>query len=202
MESLKIISITNRKLCNMDFLSQIKEISSSGLVKSIYLREKDLSPQDYKNLLEHCLKVCSSNVEIFGVKYIDITRDLGVKNIHLSYEDFISNHNNLNGFLNVSVSVHKVIEAIQCQNLGATRLITGHIFQTDCKKNLAPRGLEYLRNICESVNVPVFAIGGISPSNVKSVIEHGAEGICVMSSLMQTDNPKVLLESLNNGYNS
>ncbi|MGN1411787.1 MAG: thiamine phosphate synthase [Oscillospiraceae bacterium] len=196
MESLKIISITNRKLCNMDFLSQVREISFSGLVKSIYLREKDLSPQDYKNLFKNCLEICSNDVEIFGVKYIDITKSLGVKNVHLSYEDFILNHDTLNDFVNVSVSVHQVSEAIHCEKLGATRLITGHIFQTDCKKGLAPRGLEYLKNICESVSIPVFAIGGISSNNVKSVIEHGAEGVCIMSSLMQTDNPKLLLKDL------
>lgn len=191
---MKIISISNRKLCHDDFLSRLESISNSG-VESIYLREKDLSQEEYTSLAEKVLKVCN-NCDIYIVKYIDVAKTLNCKNIHLSYKDFLSNCDALGDFKNVSVSVHSVDEAITSSKMGATRLITGHIFATDCKKNLAPRGLEYLEKVCSSVNIPVYAIGGISPNNAMQTINRGAEGVCVMSSLMQTNNVNTLVESL------
>lgn len=191
---MKIISISNRKLCHDDFLSRLESISNSG-VESIYLREKDLSQDEYTSLAEKVLKVCN-NCDIYIVKYIDVAKTLNCKNIHLSYKDFLSNCDALGDFKNVSVSVHSVDEAITSSKMGATRLITGHIFATDCKKNLAPRGLEYLEKVCSSVNIPVYAIGGISPNNAMQTINRGADGVCVMSSLMQTNNVNTLVESL------
>lgn len=191
---MKIISISNRKLCTDDFLSRLEDISNSG-VESIYLREKDLSQEDYQELAEKVLKVCN-NCDIYIVKYISVAKRLGFKNIHLSFSDFLSNYEDLKEFKNISVSVHSLDEAIKCQSLGATRLITGHIFATDCKKNLAPKGLTYLKDICRNVSIPVYAIGGINPQNAYKTVQCGANGICVMSSLMQTDNINVLVKSL------
>ncbi len=191
---MKIISISNRKLCHDDFLSRLESISNSG-VESIYLREKDLSQEEYTSLAKKVLKVCN-NCDIYIVKYIDVAKTLNCKNIHLSYKDFLSNCDALSDFKNVSVSVHSVDEAITSSKMGATRLITGHIFATDCKKNLAPRGLEYLEKVCSSVNIPVYAIGGISPNNAMQTIKRGADGVCVMSFLMQTHNVITLVESL------
>lgn len=191
---MKIISISSRKLCHDDFLSRLESISNSG-VESIYLREKDLSQEEYTSLAKKVLKVCN-NCDIYIVKYIDVAKTLNCKNIHLSYKDFLSNCDALGDFKNVSVSVHSVDEAITSSKMGATRLITGHIFATDCKKNLAPRGLEYLEKVCSSVNIPVYAIGGISPNNAMQTINYGADGVCVMSSLMQTHNVNTLVESL------
>ena len=190
---MKIISISNRKLCNQEFSTQIEKISKSKLVESIYLREKDLSSNEYKSLLIDCLKICT-DTEIFPVKYIDVAKSLNLQNIHLSYQTFMDNYNNLDCFKNISVSVHNIDEAILSEKFGATRLITGHIFQTDCKKGVPPRGLNYLKNVCNSVKIPVYAIGGITSVNAKSVIDCGATGICIMSSLMQTDNPYDILK--------
>lgn len=191
---MKVISISNRKLCTDDFLSRLESISNSG-VDSIYLREKDLSQEEYQKLAKKVLEICN-NCDIYIVKYIDVAKTLGCDSIHLSFKNFLSNYNDLQCFKNVSVSVHSVSEAIESQSLGATRLITGHIFATDCKKNLAPRGLEYLKDICNIVNVPVYAIGGITPQNVNEIAYCGADGICVMSSLMKTNSINILVKSL------
>ena len=53
-----------------------------------------------------------------------------------------------------------------------------------------PRGLSFLSSVCSCVNIPVFAIGGISPENAQEVINIGADGICIMSGLMNCKNPR------------
>ena len=85
-------------------------------------------------------------------------------------------------FLAVGCSVHSVEEAKEAQKLGATYLTAGHIYTTDCKKGLPPRGLDFLREICNAVTIPVYAIGGIHAGTrqIQEVMDCGASGACIM----------------------
>ena len=80
-----------------------------------------------------------------------------------------------------------VEEAKEAQKLGATYLTAGHIYTTDCKKGLPPRGLDFLREICNAVTIPVYAIGGIhaGTGQIREVMECGASGACIMSEMMK-----------------
>ena len=64
-------------------------------------------------------------------------------------------------------------------------LIAGHIFETDCKKGLEPRGTDFLKEICDNIKLPVFAIGGINETTVKQLQNINIEGVCLMSDLMK-----------------
>lgn len=190
---MEVVCISSRRLCHGDLLTRLERVSRSG-VESVYLREKDLAADEYRTLLEGALRVCTCDV--YAVRYVDVARSLHVQNVHLSYREFLEEHHALGDFRNVSVSVHSVEEAREAQRLGATRIVTGHVFATDCKKGLPPRGLDYLRTICESVEVPVYAIGGVTAQNAPSVLESGATGVCAMSSLMQAPDVEILIETL------
>ena len=95
----------------------------------------------------------------------------------------------------IGASCHSVEEAKEAEQLGCTYITAGHIFETDCKRGLQPRGLEFLRSVCSQVSVPVYAIGGINAHNIVSVRSAGASGVCTMSGLMQCENPAEYLES-------
>ena len=53
-----------------------------------------------------------------------------------------------------------------------------------------------MREICESVNIDVYALGGISARNIAEVMRSGADGACIMSGFMKAENPKKLMEEL------
>ena len=90
-------------------------------------------------------------------------------------------------FAAIGASVHSVDEAQRAQALGATYLTAGHIFTTECKKGLPPRGLQFLQEVCQSVSIPVYAIGGITldPQKIETVLSCGASRVCIMSGMMQ-----------------
>lgn len=88
----------------------------------------------------------------------------------------------------MGVSVHSPEEAKEAEALGADYVTAGHIFETDCKKGLKGRGLEFLRQVSQGVSIPVYAIGGISAENMESVREAGANGACIMSGFMKADD--------------
>ena len=180
---MDIIGVTNRKLCN-DFYSRIKEISKSNL-KYLILREKDL---EYKELLIMAKNVQSilkdSNIKLIINSNVEVAEEVNAYGIQLSFKDFCKNKGkNFNGIK--GVSVHSLSEAIEAEKRGANYIIYGHVFNTDCKKGLKPRGLIEFKEICNKVNIPVYAIGGINKENYKSVLEAGADGVAVMSSLMK-----------------
>ena len=73
-------------------------------------------------------------------------------------------------------------------------ITASNIYETDCKKGLKGKGTDFLREVCRSVNIPVYALGGISPLNYSDVIEAGAKGACVMSGFMTCENPKLYIK--------
>ena len=83
------------------------------------------------------------------------------------------------------MSIHSLDEAKEVENLGASYVIAGHIFETDCKKGLEPRGLKFIEDLSSALSIPIFAIGGIDEKNSLSVINSGAFGVCMMSTLMK-----------------
>jgi thiazole tautomerase (transcriptional regulator TenI) len=196
----KILAITNRHLCNNDFLTQIQDICTldekNTVVESvsIVLREKDLSENDYKDLAAKVIKICKkNNTECILHTYYNVAKELNCKKIHLPLHVLKSKPDICKEFNEVGVSIHSVSEAIEAVNLGATYITAGHIFATDCKKGIPPRGLSFLSSVCSSVNVPVYAIGGISLENAEKAINAGADGICIMSGLMNCKDPRGFL---------
>ena len=93
----------------------------------------------------------------------------------------------LDNFDIVGTSVHSVEDALEAQRLGADYVTAGHIYETDCKKGLPPRGLEFLKNVCDSVDIPVYGIGGIkiNEEQIEEVKKCGASGGCIMSGMMR-----------------
>ena len=86
----------------------------------------------------------------------------------------------------IGTSTHSPAEALEAQQLGATYVTAGHIYTTDCKKGLPPRGLDFLQNVCNAVTIPVYAIGGIklNAGQINEVKSCGASGVCIMSGMM------------------
>lgn len=183
-----VVSVTAKPLCKDDFLQRIRKISDSK-VQYIILREKYLSEQEYYSLAKEVLSVCDKEKLIIH-NFIGTAESLGIKKIHLPFSAF-KELNSRRNFDIVGTSVHSVDDAAFAQENGADYITAGNIYETDCKKGLKGKGVNFLRNVCESVDIPVYAIGGINAdtaSGFKAVTEKNFAGVCVMSLLMQCEN--------------
>lgn len=182
--------ITNSTLCKEDFLTRIEKIASAKPDR-IILREKHLTQENLLSLAQSCKNLCDKYSVAFSVNSnIEVANTIN-SDIHLPYQIFIENCKNLSNFRTIGVSVHNIEEAKEAEKLGASYLIAGHIFETDCKKGLPPCGLEYLSEIAKVVKIPVLGIGGITKERVSEVLKVGASGVCVMSHFMTCDNSAV-----------
>lgn len=192
----KIICVTNRHLCNVDFLLQIEEIAKSD-IDYIILREKDLSESEYEKLAIKVIDICDKYKKTCILhSFINVAIRLNHDKIHLPLHILEENSNRLSSFSMIGASIHSVLEAKMAQQLGSTYITAGHIFATDCKKGLPPRGLEFCHSVCKSVDIKVFGIGGISSDNANIVLNSGADGVCIMSSFMTSLYPNDLLKQI------
>ena len=133
------------------------------------------------------LKVCrQEKVSCVLHYYPESAKKLGVRAIHLPMPLLRSlDDRDKEYFDEIGASTHSVEEAVEAQKLGATYITAGHVFATDCKKGVPPRGTYFLRQVCESVKIPVYALGGICDENQQMCMDAGAAGVCRMSDFMR-----------------
>lgn len=209
-----IICVTNRKLCKENFLERIEKIAKEN-PKGIILREKDLPEQNaipknsvlvkeettaetYEALAKEVLAICDQyHTPCILHSFVEVAKELNCRAIHLPFPilQTLSEKDRRN-FTILGASCHSVVEAKEAQRLGCTYIIAGHIFETDCKKGSKGRGLHFLQEVCESVAIPVYAIGGIHAQNINEVRNAGATGACMMSAFMTCEEPGRLLAQL------
>ena len=182
-----VIAVTNRKLCRDDFVSRVRSIMDAEPYVAV-LREKDLTDYEYLKLAEEIIAGNDKYRRVISLNRPRTAAALGVVNVHLTISD-ISKNGRPSGFERVGVSVHSPEEAVAAERLGADYLIAGHIYETECKKDLEPRGISFLKKVVKSVSIPVFAIGGICAENYREPIENGAYGVCLMSEPMTCCEP-------------
>ena len=186
----RIIAVSNRHVSRLPYLEQVERILSFH-PKAFLLREKDLEESQYLALAEKVHRLCKKyRVELIAHYYPEAAERLGVDALHLplwKLEDLAGDGDRSVADRKIGVSVHSLEEASKAVGLGASYLTAGHVFATDCKKGLAPRGLPFLKEICDSVEVPVYGIGGIrlEPPGIAGVMEQGAAGVCIMSQMMR-----------------
>lgn len=195
-----ILCVTNRTLCPEDFFVRLKKIASCR-PSAVILREKDLSEKEYKELAQKTLPILEDcQVPCILHSYAKTAIELNIKSIHLPLPLLCGlTAAQKENFHTIGASCHSVKEAREAEQLGCTYITAGHIFNTACKKGLDGRGIEFLQNICQSVSIPVYAIGGITKDNIHSVIKAGAKGACIMSGLMQCDNVSDYFKDLRKG---
>ena len=152
-------------------------------VSFVILREKDLSQNQYQKLAKKAIALCEKyQTPCVLHSFTEIAVELDHPYIHLPFQRFLALEKEQKGkFLQIGVSVHSAEEAKKAQQQGASYITAGHIFETQCKEGVPPRGLAFLKEICGEVTIPVYAIGGIHSDNAQRCIEQGAYGVCMMS---------------------
>ena len=185
-----LTAVTDRTLCPGNFYQQIRKITALQ-PPALILREKDLSSEEYLELARQVRDICLhptgdlAPVPFYVHGRPEIARAIGCPRLHLPFSMLRSFYEDYPGeFVSISVSCHSMEDMLEAVRAGADRIILGTIFETGCKPGLTGRGLGFLREVCQACDVPVYAIGGITESNIEDVLAAGASGGCMMSGYM------------------
>lgn len=188
----KFYVITDRELCAPRMLyDTIHDLLDVG-VSAVQLREKDLSDAEYIKLAEPLCQLCHAySAQLFVNSRIKIAMDIGADGLHLPGDSTSvrkvteeTNHHFI-----IGSSVHTLTEAKQRKAEGADFITYSPIYPTLSKPGYGPIvGLDGLRTVAEGVNIPIFALGGITPERVSECLDAGAYGVAVMSGIMSPES--------------
>ncbi|KJE26005.1 thiamine monophosphate synthase/TENI family protein [Geobacillus kaustophilus] len=156
----------------------------------IHIREKEKTAREVAEFVTALLRAGVPPRKIVVNDRVDVAVVYGVKGVQLAYHSLpVRAVRSSFPDLMVGCSVHGLEEAKQAENDGAHFCLYGHIFSTDSKPGLPPRGLDSLAEIAAAVSIPVIAIGGIHAGNARQVLEAGAFGVAVLSAVFFAADP-------------
>lgn len=190
----EIFIVTNRKLIKEGSLSELLEKAANAGLDAVILREKDLSTQELTTLALDIKKVLNEKVALIINGDYEAAINVQAEGMHFSYDAFMKFNLDYEGIK--GVSIHSKDEAVSAERKGATYVLAGHIFNTSCKPGIEGRGVEFLNDICNSLTIPVIAIGGINEDNIQQVMRCGACGIAIMSTAMESNNVEEYIKKL------
>ena len=169
---------------------QVKEALENG-VTCLQLREKELDESDFLKEAEQISALCKEYKIPFIVNdNVNIAIACKADGIHIGQEDMeLTNVRKLVGEdMIIGVSAHTVEEAIKAQEGGADYIGIGAVFATSTKTDVDVLSFETLRSICEAVDIPTVAIGGIKKDNICKLKGSGIDGVAVVSAIFAAND--------------
>jgi thiamine-phosphate pyrophosphorylase len=162
----------------------------------IQLRAKESSPEEIRRMAEKILPVTRrANVGLVINDHLEIAREVDADVCHLGQEDFfeaghmhVSQLKIQNEKLKIGLSTHAPEQAQCAIAAGADYIAIGPVYATGTKPTAKPVTLDYVRWAAANVKTPWFAIGGINLQNLDDVLAAGAQRICVVSAILNSDD--------------
>lgn len=191
--------VTDREILKGRDLCEAVEESILGGATVVQLREKNISYEEFVQLAKNLHRITQKyNVPLIINDNVDVALEIGAEGVHIGQSDEeLSKVREKVGDMIIGVSVENVEEALSAQEGGADYLGIGSIFYTGSKKDInIPIGIEGLRKIVESVDIPNVAIGGIHLDNVREVMATKTNGVAVISEILGKENIREATEIL------
>jgi thiamine-phosphate pyrophosphorylase len=193
--------ITDEKLIPRKRFVETVEKAIKGGAKIVQLREKQSSSKDILRLAEGLLKLTRRyNVPLIIDDYPELARDIGAEGVHLGQHDtsLAEARKVLGNRAIIGVSCYSSIErGLEAHEEGADYLAFGTPFFTPTKPDRQPTSFEILKEARRVIpKIPIFAIGGITPQNVASILETGVDGIAVITSVFGSSDPEKVSRQL------
>ncbi|WP_366925516.1 thiamine phosphate synthase [uncultured Methanobrevibacter sp.] len=194
----------HRNKTDEEFLNVIEEAIKGG-TSIVQLREKTASTKDFYELAVKVKEITSKyNVPLLVNDRIDIALAIYSEGVHIGQDDMPATiaRKIIGDEKILGVSTSTVEEAIKAEAEGADYIGSGAIFPTSTKDDAESVSKEELKDIVDSVDIPVVAIGGISLENAPSIKSTGIAGFSVISAIMNAEDPKEASKKLKEIYSS
>lgn len=179
--------VTDRDLMSTDTLVEAVEAACAGGVTLVQLREKHVTREEYETIARDVKRICDA----YGVPLIinddpAVAVAVGAAGVHVGQEDLEASRvrDIVGPDAIVGVSAASVVEAQAAQKVGADYLGVGAITPTATKPEAGVLTIEELREIVNSVDIPIVAIGGVNAQTIPSLAGLGLAGYSIVSAII------------------
>ena len=190
-EYMRLYAVTDRAWVGDQTLYQQVESALKGGVTCVQLREKELDEEAFLKEAFELHDLCKKyNVPFFINDNVDIAIRCHAEGVHVGQEDMAAAQVRArvgNGMM-IGVSAHSVEEAQEAVKHGADCLGVGAAFSTHTKTDVDVLPHETLKAICDAVDIPVVAIGGIHKENILQLKGTGVDGVALVSAIFAADD--------------
>ena len=185
-EYMRLYAVTDRAWVGDQTLYQQVESALKGGVTCVQLREKELDEEAFLKEAFELHDLCKKyNVPFFINDNVDIAIRCHAEGIHVGQEDMAAAQvrQRVGEGVMIGVSAHTVQEALDAVAHGADYLGVGAVFATHTKTDVSEMPRQTLLDICNAVDVPVVAIGGIHKENILQLKGTGVDGVALVSAI-------------------
>lgn len=183
------------------FLRTVEEALRGG-VTLLQLREKEKSAREYMELAGKVKEICGRyGVPLLIDDRVDVAAAVGAAGVHVGQSDIpVAAARKILGPDKIVGATAKTVEqALEAWRQGADYLGVGAIYPTTTKVKTILTKVSTLKEICGAVPIPVNAIGGLNAGNMDVLEGSGIAGICVVSAIMKSEDPRRTAEELKEG---
>ena len=201
---LSLYLVTDKSDNVEKFLKTIEEAIEGG-VSVVQIREKTADTQDFYNLALKVKEITTRyNVPLIINDRVDVALAIDADGVHVGQSDMPCDVTRklVGDDKIVGVSAATIEEAQKAERDGADYIGTGAVFPTSTKDDAPSITKKELKEVVDSIDIPVVAIGGITLDNASELTDTGIAGLSVVSAIMSSDNPKESSKKLLNIFNS
>lgn len=191
--------VTDEECCKgKDFYESIRKAIQGG-VKIVQLREKRMGTRDFYERALKVKKICKDLGAIFIINdRLDIALAVKADGIHLGQSDMpieIAKEILKDNFI-IGITAKTIEQAIEAEKKGADYIGSGAVFSTTTKEGAKKLEIRELKEIVDSINIPVYAIGGINSKNVCELKNIDLQGICSVSGILAEEDCRYAAEQI------
>ena len=190
-KTMLLYAVTDRAWVGKQSLYEQVESALKGGATCVQLREKELDEEAFlKEAIEISALCKQYGVPFFINDNVEIAVKCHADGIHVGQEDMeaIQVRQRVGKDMIIGVSVHSVEEALEAVRNGADCLGVGAMFSTSTKTDVNILPKETLRAICDAVDIPVVAIGGIGKINISRLAGTGVDGVALVSAIFGAED--------------
>lgn len=189
--TMLLYAVTDRAWVGEQTLYQQVESALKGGATCVQLREKHLGDADFLQEAIQIHALCQQyGVPLFINDNVEVALQCHAEGIHVGQEDMAAAQvrQRVGDEMMIGVSVHSVEEALEAVRHGADCLGVGAAFSTHTKADVdvLPEGM--MKAICDAVDIPVVAIGGIHKENLLRLKGTGVNGVALVSAIFGAED--------------
>ncbi len=175
-----------------NLLEIIEDLLIAG-VKIIQHRFKKGTDKDHLKEAIQIKNLCKRYNSLFIINdRIDIALASNADGIHLGQDDLdLNTARKILGYSKIiGISANNEIDICNALRDGCDYIGIGPVFETVTKKGRKPLGIEKIKILTKDLNIPWFAIGGVSKNNISYLKRSGLKKVALVSELMNSEDPK------------